>query len=286
MVKVKIIGGLGNQMFQYAAAKALAVKHNTDVSANISAFSSYEVHPLSIDKLSCNCKFDSRGNFLSKVIDFPYFRNVCSKFSHFFNVYIEKDLSYNSEFFNSNKGVSLFGYFQSEKYFLNIRELLLEEFSLNTPLDKHESSIESQITESDSVAIHIRRGDYISDKSANSIHGTCNSEYFINSLSKLNELNLLSDATILFIFSDDIEWCQANLSFEYRTVFVEGSSARPEVDIHLMSKCKHQIISNSTFSWWGAWLNTNPNKCVIAPIQWFKTLHDSTDIVPEQWKRL
>ncbi|MEY8216260.1 MAG: alpha-1,2-fucosyltransferase [Colwellia sp.] len=286
MVKVKIIGGLGNQMFQYATAKALAVKHNTEVSANISAFSSYEVHPLSIDKLSCKCKFDSRGDFLSKMLDFSYFRKTFSKFSHFFNVHIEKDLSYNAELFNSDIGVSLFGYFQSEKYFLNIRELLLEEFSLSAPLAKHEATIENRITESDSVAIHIRRGDYISNKSANSVHGTCENDYFINALSNLKKSNLLSDATVLFIFSDDIEWCQDNLSFEYQTVFVKGSSDRPEVDIHLMSKCKHQIISNSTFSWWGAWLNTNPNKCVIAPLQWFKTLHDSTDIVPEQWKRL
>lgn len=286
MVKVKIIGGLGNQMFQYAAARALAVKHNTEVSANISVFSSYEVHPLSIDKLSCNCKFDSRGNFLSKILDIPYIRNTFSKFSHFFNVYIEKDLSYNSEFFNSNIDVSLFGYFQTEKYFLNIRELLLKEFSLNAPLAKHEALVENTITESDSVAIHIRRGDYISNISANNVHGTCGNEYFIDALSHLNKLNLLSDSTVLFVFSDDIEWCQDNLSFEYPTEFVKGSSDRPEVDIHLMSKCKHQIISNSTFSWWGAWLNTNPDKCVVAPLQWFKTLHDSTDIVPEQWIRL
>ena len=286
MIKVKIIGGLGNQMFQYAVAKALAVKNNTEVSVNISAFGSYTVHPLSLDKLSCNCKFDSRGNFLSKIMNLPYFRNTFSKFGHILNVYIEKGLSYNAELFNSNKDVSLFGYFQSEKYFLNIRDILLNEFSLSAPLGKHEATVENRITKSESVAIHIRRGDYISDKSANSVHGTCESAYFINALSHLEKSHLLSSASVLFVFSDDIEWCQDNLSFGYQTVFVKGNSARPEVDIHLMSKCKHQIISNSTFSWWGAWLNTNPNKCVVAPLQWFKKSHDSNDIVPEKWKRL
>lgn len=286
MVKVKIIGGLGNQMFQYAAAKSLAVKNETEVSANISAFSSYEVHPLRLDKLSCNCKFDTKINAKYRLLGMPYLGRVFSKISPMFNLYVENGLAYHEAFFDLGRDVVLSGYFQSEKYFLNIRQLLIQEFSLSEPLQAHEVFFENQILESNSIAIHIRRGDYISNLSANSVHGTCENDYFIKALSYMKKENLLSSVTTLFIFSDDIEWCQDNLAFDYKTVFVKGSSDRPEVDIHLMSKCKHQIISNSTFSWWGAWLNTNPEKCVIAPLKWFKTLHDSTDIVPEQWKQL
>ncbi len=286
MVKVEIIGGLGNQMFQYATAKAIAVKHNTQVTANISAFNTYKVHPLSLDKLSCNCMFDSHVTILSRFLNLPKFRKIFSKFSGLFNVYIEKDLSYNPKLINSTKDVSLYGYFQSEKYFTDIRGTLLKEFSLSAPLASDEAALEKLIIEIDSIAIHIRRGDYVTDTSANSVHGTCENDYFINALSSLRISKHLSETTTLFIFSDDIDWCRDNISFDYKTVFVEGSSEKPEVDIYLMSKCNHQVISNSTFSWWAAWLNTNPNKCVIAPLKWFKTIHDSKDIVPEQWKRL
>lgn len=286
MIKIKIIGGLGNQMFQYAAAKSLAVKNNTQVSANVSVFQSYNIHPLRLDKLSCNCTFDFDKTTRYRLLDIPYLGKVLSKIGPFFNLYVEKGLTYNEAFFSLDANVALSGYFQSEKYFTNIRKSLIKEFSLNEPLQANEVIFENQIKESNSIAIHIRRGDYISNKSANNVHGTCENDYFIKALSHMKKLNLLSDSPTLFIFSDDIEWCQENLTFDYKTVFVVGSSDRPEVDIHLMSKCRHQIISNSTFSWWGAWLNTNPDKCVVAPLKWFKTLHDSTDIVPAQWKRL
>ncbi|BBB25221.1 alpha-1,2-fucosyltransferase [Amphritea japonica] len=287
MVKIKIIGGLGNQMFQYAAAKSLAVLNNTRVSANVSVFSNYKTHPLRLNKLNCDCEFDFTRDFRLVLSGFPLLGSAFSKKSMLLNHYVEKDLLFDSSFFDLDDNVLLSGYFQSEKYFSNIRELLIQEFSLDDRLTEAELAINNKIESCNSIAIHIRRGDYITDLSANNIHGICSEEYFEKALNYLDSINVLSDpTTTLFIFSDDILWCKDNLAFKYRTVFVEGSVDRPEVDIHLMSKCKHQVISNSTFSWWGAWLNTNLDKCVIAPLKWFNSLHDSTDIVPKQWMRL
>ncbi len=287
MVKVKIIGGLGNQMFQYAAAKSLAVLNNTRVSANVSVFSNYKTHPLRLNKLNCDCEFDFNRDFRVVLSDLPLLGRVFSKKSILLNHYVEKGLAFDSSFFDLNDKVLLTGYFQSEKYFSNIRELLINEFSLTDQLLQSELAIEKQIMDCNSIAIHIRRGDYISNQSANNVHGVCSNEYFEKALNYLDSKNILSDPdTTLFVFSDDILWCKDNLAFKYRTIFVEGSVDRPEVDIHLMSKCNHQVISNSTFSWWGAWLNTNLDKCVIAPLKWFNSLHDSADIVPKQWRRL
>ncbi|NRD31334.1 alpha-1,2-fucosyltransferase [Shewanella sp. DC2-4] len=163
---------------------------------------------------------------------------------------------------------------------------MIKEFTLRNALNTYESENEKLIDNNESVAIHIRRGDYISNEESNSIHGICDNSYFYKSLNYLRSNNIVSDNAKLFIFSDDIQWCKENLKFDFSTVFIEGDSKRPEVDMHLMSKCKHQIISNSTFSWWGAWLNTNPDKCIIAPKQWFKTTLDSVDIIPKQWVRI
>lgn len=288
MVNVKIIGGLGNQMFQYAAAKALANKHNVRVVANVSAFKNYDIHPLRLENLNCDCEFRNKNNIIFKALDLPYISSFLTKIAPILNLYVEKSLPFDKVFFKSNKNVTLVGYFQTEKYFSSIKDILLKEFTIKSPLNEEDKQIEKNILTSESVSIHIRRGDYISNSSANSVHGTCDKNYFIKALSYLNNKTRLSTKTKLFVFSDDIQWCRNNLSFEYNTIFVSADKERPEVDIHLMSQCKHNIISNSTFSWWGAWLNTNANKIVIAPSQWFSSdsAYDYSDIVPLSWHRL
>ncbi len=287
MIKVRIIGGLGNQMFQYAAAKSLAIRNNSKVSANVSAFSDYKTHPLRINELNCDCEFDYKADIKYKLLDLRFFGKFFSKvLSLFNNFYVEKELPFDRGFFDFKDNSVLVGYFQSEKYFDDIRELLLKEFTLKSELEGMDLVIAKQILNTNSIAIHVRRGDYVSVKSANDVHGVCGKEYFEKALSHMERLCLLTDSSTLFVFSDDILWCKENLLFEYRTVFVDGNAEKPEIDILLMSMCKHQVISNSTFSWWGAWLNSNPDKCVIAPFRWFRTLHDSTDIVPVKWVRL
>ena len=288
MVNVKIIGGLGNQMFQYAAAKALATYHNTKVIANVSSFKSYDIHPLRLGNLNCDCEFKTSSSIVLKALEVPYLLTIVKKISFFLKLHVEKDLPFNSDFLKLKNNITLVGYFQTEKYFQSIRETLLKEFTIKLPLNVYSKQVEKNILTSNSISVHIRRGDYLSNKEANAIHGICRKEYFTKALTLLDNKVNLSPDTKLFVFSDDIQWCKDNLNFEYSTIFVTSDNERPEVDIHLMSKCQHNIISNSTFSWWGAWLNTNVDKIVIAPSNWFSSgsQHDHSDIIPSSWHKI
>jgi hypothetical protein len=134
--------------------------------------------------------------------------------------------------------------------------------------------------ETGSIAIHIRRGDYFSDKRSKKDHGILGLDYFENALRFLTKQ---IESPVLFVFSDDIDWVKENFKSDIPKHYVDNSFGGPEVSIHLMTKCNHNIISNSSFSWWGAWLNPNPNKIVVAPKLWFRDRPTSTDLVPEDW---
>jgi hypothetical protein len=140
-----------------------------------------------------------------------------------------------------------------------------------------------------SISIHIRRGDYVQNKKTGKHHGNCSSEYYKNALDEI--LSKLSkgqrENVRLFIFSDDIEWARKNLSFACPSVFVSNPATPDYEELVLMSKCSHHIIANSSFSWWGAWLDSNPQKIVIAPAKWFNTRQSLyKDIVPSSWIKI
>lgn len=288
MIKVKAIGGLGNQLFQYATARAIAEKRGDGVVVDMSDFSSYKTHPFCLNKFRCKATYESKPKLINKLLSNEKIRNSLQKLGFIKKYYFETQLPFNEDVLLNNSINYLTGYFQSEKYFLSIRECLLEELTLIEDLNIAEIAVSKAIKNAkNSISIHIRRGDYVSNEGANKTHGVCDSDYFKKALNYFSERKLLDEHTELFIFSDDIEWCRNNLSFDYKMNFVDGSSERPEVDMVLMSQCKHQVISNSTFSWWGAWLNKNDEKVVVAPKEWFKSTDlDSTDIVPNQWIKL
>jgi hypothetical protein len=138
--------------------------------------------------------------------------------------------------------------------------------------------------EKNSVSLHVRRGDYVSNPDANKYHGTKGLDYYIAALARVNKSQ--KDSTV-FVFSDDIAWCKKNLKLKAKkVVWVDGKNS-PIEDIYLMSLCKSNIIANSTFSWWGAWLNSNPKKIVVAPKVWFSDSNiDTSDLIPADWTRL
>lgn len=284
MIKVRINGGLGNQLFQYAAAYALAKKMNVSMQVDISDAMKYRVHPLRLDKLSCSVPFSKKKNIIDKILLHPRIIGYSSKLLN--RYYMEPSLRYCAFPSRIANDLFLIGYFQSELYFRECRAELLEEFRPQQELSSYQKDVKQKIETSSSLSIHIRRGDYISNPDASAVHGCCDKAYFNRSIDYLQKKGVISKKTIFFIFSDDIEWCRDNLIFPNETIFVEGDSKSPELDMWLMSYCKHHIISNSTYSWWGAWLNIYADKCVIAPLDWFKTHHDSTDIIPENWVRL
>ena len=285
MVIVKIIGGLGNQMFQYAYAKALQ-QRGYEVKIDISAFGSYDLHQYGLDKYNIDLEASTK-----KENDKFYKNNIFSKILRklgldFSKKIKEKSLLFDSDLLNIEDDSYIEGYFQSEKYFKNIREVIIKQFTINQKVSNYAIEIENKIKNSqNSCSLHIRRGDYLNSTNIN-IHGICDIEYYKNAMKYLEEkvgnLNY-------FIFSDDIEWVKDNLVIE-NAIYIESKEKRiPHEDIYLMSLCQHNIIANSSFSWWGAWLNQNENKIIIAPKRWFAddTMQkQSGDIVCESWVRL
>ena len=179
------------------------------------------------------------------------------------------------------------GKLKKEKYFKNIEANIRKEFTLKNLLTSESTKWQEKIRQTkNSVSLHIRRGDYVQDAKTNAFHGTCNLEYYKNALQKI--VDKIGNTEIeIFIFSDDIEWAKENLKFPYPTNFVSNSQILDYEEMYLMSLCQHNIIANSTFSWWGAWLNKNSAKIVIAPKQWsVKKSSDGLNILPKEWLQI
>jgi hypothetical protein len=199
-------------------------------------------------------------------------------------VFNEFQANYISAFEKLPKNVLLNGYWQSEKYFLNIKEQLLNEITPNYEFTLKGKFYHYEISKSKAVSIHVRRGDYLNMPSAIDFHGTCSMDYYKSAILKLDEK--FSDLKY-FIFSDDINWCKSEFNFLKSPIFIEEEpEKKSSQDLFLMSYCKHNIIANSSYSWWAAWLNKSHSKLVIAPKKWFANKLNDSDICPETWIRL
>lgn len=267
MIIVRIVGGLGNQMFQYAYAKALE-QRGYAVKIDISKFKKYKLHGgYHLDKFKIDLEIATPLSvFLSKL-------GLKKSFK-------ERSLLFNTKFLNLPKKGYVKGYFQTEKYFADCRSVLLNQFTFKEKLSDSTINYLKEITiAKNACSLHIRRGDYISDKKANSVHGTCDLEYYKSAIKHIK--SKFKDAHF-FIFSDDISWSKKNLKINNATYI--NHQTLPHEDIHLMSLCKHNITANSSFSWWGAWLNQQKNKIVIAPKQWF--VNKENEVACKSWIQL
>ncbi len=264
MIVIKLKGGLGNQMFQYAYGR------NLELSGKSVVFDT------SFFKKNKNKKDISRDFKLDKF-------NIQTKarFIEFAN----------KEFFLLNLinkirrrlGLGVEEYFQSEKYFINITETIKKEFVLREKPSLNTQNIFKKTKNVNSVSLHVRRGDYVTSKIANAYHGVCSMNYYQEAIKIIK--NKVSNP-VFFIFSDDIDWTIENFIGE-NFIFVSSKGIEDIEEVMLMSKCKHNIIANSSFSWWGAWLNNNPKKIIIAPKNWFKNKKiNQVDIVPKDWIKI
>ena len=273
MIIIKLIGGLGNQMFQYATAKAIALHNNTVLKLDTSAFKVYDLHDYGLHHFNLNAK-----EYKQPV---KWVKKIQNKFQQR-TYYNEDTFRYNSKLFNINaEQLFLNGYFQSEHYFVKYREALLKDFKITSSIKKATKVMLEEIAKSDSVSIHIRRGDFLKHE----IHNTSKEDYYKKAM-QLVESKI--DKPTYYLFSDDMNWVKSNFKTSYKTVYVDFNDANTSYeDMALMSNCKHNIIANSSFSWWSAWLNTNPNKIVVAPEQWFNgNEYDYTDVVPNSWIKI
>jgi len=260
MITAYLQGGLGNQMFQMAAAYNLSIKMGVET-----GFCS-ELHNLPlqgkpIDRYKDNVF--SRIKFIEKQ---TFYSNK--------NLYKEKKFSYD-EIVAPNNTI-LLGYFQSHKYFKENEEKVKELFSETDEIKKHLDQKYKHIRFEEATSLHVRRGDYLN---LQHVHPVCTKQYYDNALKTLGK-----EIENILIFSDDIEWCKQNLKYDN----CEFISDEDYNELYLMSRCKNNIIANSSFSWWGAWLNNDVNKKVICPMKWFgpKGHKDTQDIYPKKWKKV
>lgn len=292
-VIARIIGGLGNQMFQYAMAKSLAIRNSTDLYLDTRLIKNYRLHSgFELDRVfDLNVRIatdeDLYGflgwkskRIVEKLLGKNAFRAFRGK-----NYYIEEGISYNARFWNLPPTCFVAGNWQSEKYFHDYENIIRKDFVFSTSLQGSNRTIADKIDTSNSVSVHIRRGDYYHNAATNRIHGTCPLEYYHKAISRLNETLF---KPVFFIFSDDIEWVKNNIKFSSCHHYINNNIGLDSwIDMHLISLCKHHIIANSSFSWWGAWLCDHSDKIVVAPNIWFKEpSYDSKDIVPENWIKL
>lgn len=281
------MGGLGNQMFQYAAARKIALANNASLKLDISDYQKDELRQFRLDNF--NIKAD-----VASATDLKYFyryRGLRPQafILNFFQsikpsekqVYIkENGNGYNEKTKKLSSNVYLEGYWQSEKYFEDIERSIRQEFTLKKPFDVKLKKIIEKIEQGRAVAIHIRRGDYLSVK-LSKVFETCSSEYYAKAI---KQICVRISNPHFFIFSDDINWAKKNLPSDISSEFISQNNTEDFEDLILMSKCQHNIIANSSFSWWGAWLNQNPDKIIIAPQKRFKDdSKNSNDYYPTSW---
>lgn len=258
IVSTKLMGGLGNYLFQIATAYSISLRDNkTLICDNNDVLKIHRPYTVYIDNIFRNVKFNT---------DLPEFK-MCH----------EPNFHY-TEIPQLDGDIKLSGYFQSEKYFSMYRDDILSLFKMDEYTSSYINEKYGDILKNETCSIHVRRGNYLSLQHCHPIQSI---SYYQNSI---NEIGL--DKHYL-IFSDDIEWCKNNFNFIPNKTFIEGNEDYQ--DLYLMSMCQDNIIANSSFSWWGGWLNENENKKVIAPLKWFgvNNLHLITDsLYCDKWKIL
>jgi len=292
MIAVRLMGGLGNQMFQYALGRRVSLAHKTTLVMDKVFFENVaEGDTPRHYELDC---FSLSGSFLEpakRPIENPepiyvglkgtLRRLKYSLEGKAWNIYREPGHNFDPQALQQPNGSYFIGYWQTEKYFADIRSVLLKDFSFrDEPSGKNKELLEKIRGVKESVSLHVRRGDYVTNPNASKFHGTKGMDYYSQALEKIT--SKYKDIEI-FVFSDDPEWCKQNLKFEFPTTYVEGNKKGYE-DMRLMMNCKHNIIANSSFSWWAAWLNQNPEKIVVGPKKWFNDPSVNTDdVLPKTW---
>ena len=293
MIIVRLTGGIGNQLFQYAFCRSLAISRQTELKLDVADFKlsanrEYSLKHFNIieefatpEELSMIYDHGKKGwrmlsqkiNFLTKHIDE---RITLAKERHF---------HFDPDALKIRDNSFVQGYWQSEKYFKKIEKTIRKEFTVKYPLEGNNLSMAELIEKVNSVSLHIRRGDYISNPLINRTHGVCNLDYYLKSV---EELAKVVDNPHFFIFSDDPAWTKKYLKLEYPLTFADhNGSEEAHEDLRLMSLCKHHIMANSSFSWWGAWLNSKAEKIVIAPKKWFQSSSlNVSDLLPECWIKI
>lgn len=283
MIIIKLEGGLGNQMFQYSLGRNLSLIHNVPFKVDSSYLrrSNQSNRSLAINNFNTALEEATQEEIwsftspLQKMLDLT--RNRPKRI-------IETTSTFNPTILLRREGYFC-GHWNSEKYFAQNSNIIRRDFSLKKPFSTDSVTAAGKIEASvNSVSVHIRRGDYVSIKKISDIHGILPISYYERAADLVAEK---IGNIELFVFSDDIEWAKQNFPKEYPVTFISQSTIPDYEELKLMSLCKNNIIANSTFSWWAAWLNNNPQKIVVSPEHWFtKVNRNENDTIPSTWIKI
>ncbi len=270
MIIVNLTGGLGNQMFQYAFGKKIALECKTSLkihytNALLNTQRSFELDVFNISaNLATKEDLHRLGVFSNRIINrVLYLLDERFKFQVNRNILTQRyPYNFDINYLSIKDSSYIQGFWADERYFNGIESVLIEEFTPRKKLDRKNNEILKKIQTNKSVSVHVRRGDYITNKDR--VLKFIGINYYKEAIKKIDRL---VQNPSYFIFSDDIEWCRENFKdLKNRVYFIDYNKGKDAYkDMWLMSKCKHNIIANSTFSWWGAWLNQNKNKIIIKP---------------------
>jgi hypothetical protein len=287
MVVVQLRGGLGNQLFQYATGRRIALTNDAPLKLDLSKLARDHLRTYKLKHFKIEAEIATpdevmqvkggtgvTGYLIRRLDRFkPYYRRLWVKERHF---------HFDPTILTISGTAFLEGYWQSEPYFKTIEKKLREELALRSKPSALSEQIARAMQGTTSVSLHVRRGDYAANPAT---YYLCPLEYYISALAKIKRC---VENPNFFIFSDDPVWTRENLMIGAPTTFVTHNSAdRDYEDLWLISQCKHHIIANSTFSWWGAWLGSHPGKTVIAPKQWaWNPKYNHKERIPEGWETL
>jgi len=296
MLIARITGGIGNQLFQYAFARSLSIRLNQKFKLDLSWYRNYhkfeeESNPNAATKRTYLLnKFNVKENLLNPL----YFsishrlnnNSILNKFKKYpllnnftYSTITESELDISK--IQTLKNVYLSGFWQKNDLFEEYSDLIREEFVLNNKLSVENDNFLNKIVQSNSVAIHIRRGDLLSRPVAVADQPYSTNKYYFDSIDIIKEKLKNPE---LFVFSDDINWVNNNFKFDLPTIFIDNDGPDYE-HFNLMCNCKHHVIANSTFSWWAAWLNNYQDKIIISPKWWYRdpVKNESIIRIPQDW---
>lgn len=288
MIYVRLYGGLGNQLFQYATARAVALRLGVGLGMDCRYLDGKPAHMrFALGPFAIEAECDPTGlppDSRRQPLRYELWRIGHWSSPRFLR---ERGLGLNNDVMQAQDGSYLHGYFQTDRYFSDYAEQVRAELRITQPPAGENPVWVDRIAADDrAVSVHLRRGDYLQWAKAEGTHGICDEAYYRKALAEIAERTGIEPRA--YVFSDDPDWARANLSLGVETV-VAGHNGilQAHEDLRLMALCRHHVIANSTFSWWGAWLDGSPAAVTVAPSRWFASeAIQNPDILPGGWIRI
>lgn len=293
MIITRLAGGLGNQMFQYALGRSLAIKNDDTLKLDISHYANqshidthrkYGLNAMKIDESIASELEIKKINYInaSNLLIKKYFGK--DKCFSYYSIVKEKNQYFDNEVLSKRGNIYLEGYWQSYKYFNGIKKFIYHDFQSKNAVNYSNPEISKWLKEKNFAVIHVRRGDYVTNNLAKDVLGALPANYYLKAATYIKKLRAIKRYVIV---SDEIDWCRQSLSQVEKLGEVMYYAGNEIEDLNLMEHSAGNVLSNSTFSWWGSYLNRNASKIIISPKKWYKnSIYSDSDLIPPEWIRL